>query len=272
MQAEICWALTAPPKECLSEARAVFGLPLVAGPLPSVVQPLGRSRFHQWGLPLWGPFWCSVCDRFGEASTRRNATKLPISTVSRWPRRAKERPRLVARNLPLGGTPRRDIRARRQGRLMAETDSSRSAPTSAVGNPADHCRGPLPTIEPANESRQDVHAADAWLHPRRCANAAVAPAANPATIRMSSFTSTGSRRTVPAAHRRPPRMPSINAPPIALPGCRLTTRWLTVLAALLVPVGAAQAQAPLAAKPTLRLQTAGAFTEVVLALLPAFQT
>lgn len=63
----------------------------------------------------------------------------------------------------------------------------------------------------------------------------------------------------------------MNAPPIALPGCQLTMRRLAVLAALLLPDGAAQAQA-LAPEPTLRLQTAGAFKAVVLALLPAFQT
>jgi len=66
-------------------------------------------------------------------------------------------------------------------------------------------------------------------------------------------------------------MPAMNAPLIALPGCPLTTRRLAVLAALLLlPVGAAQAQA-LATEPPLRLLTAGAFKEVVLALLPAFQ-
>ena len=48
MQAEICWALTAPPKECLSGARAVFGLPLVAGPLAKAIDvELGQGA---WGL------------------------------------------------------------------------------------------------------------------------------------------------------------------------------------------------------------------------------
>jgi len=63
----------------------------------------------------------------------------------------------------------------------------------------------------------------------------------------------------------------MNALPIALPGCLLTMWRLAVLAVLLLPVGAAQAQAP-APEPMLRLLTAGAFKEVVLALLPAFQT
>jgi molybdate transport system substrate-binding protein len=63
----------------------------------------------------------------------------------------------------------------------------------------------------------------------------------------------------------------MNASPIALPGSPLTTRRLAVLAALLLTAGAVQAQAP-APKATLRLLTAGAFKEVVLALLPAFQT
>jgi ABC-type molybdate transport system substrate-binding protein len=63
----------------------------------------------------------------------------------------------------------------------------------------------------------------------------------------------------------------MNASLIALSGSPLTMRWLAVLATLLLTVGAVQAQTP-APEPTLRLLTAGAFKEVVLALLPAFQT
>ncbi len=45
MQAEIRWALTAQPKSVFP--GAVYGLPLVGWPLPSVPQPLGRSRLQR---------------------------------------------------------------------------------------------------------------------------------------------------------------------------------------------------------------------------------
>lgn len=54
------------------------------------------------------------------------ATEPLVANVAEWPGQAIERSRLVAGNLPFEGTPRRDLLARREGRLMAGSVNPRN--------------------------------------------------------------------------------------------------------------------------------------------------